>query len=196
MSLPKVRLKFGQFAVLTLTEPWASFVVWREKMFETRSCPTGYRGLLLIQAKTMPTYAQRMCFDDPFERVLMRHNGRLPLARPEDVAGGRGQRQFGGFRFGAIIGAAVLTDSIRTEKVEVALKQADNPRAIQELAFGMYGTGRRAFRLERAESFREPIPVRGSLGIWTLEDPALCKRVDLQISHSLIEFGESVSRAA
>lgn len=119
-------------------------------------------------AKTMPRYAQEICVTDPFESVLAKHGIRLPIARPEDLGGAAGQSLFP-FHFGAIIGAVTLRDSVRTEKVAEALRHADTPRSHQELAFGFFGVGRWAFRLETPRRFTEPVPIRGQLGIWTLE---------------------------
>jgi hypothetical protein len=167
--LPKVRLLPGDFAVLTLTEPWATLVVLGEKEWETRSWPTSYRGPLLIQAaKTMPPYAQQACMYDPFTTVLARHHVKLPNARPEDLGGARTQRLFG-FDFGSIIGAVDLADTARTEKVAGALNTIHSDRAFCELEFGDYTIGRWAFRFARPRRFASPIPVRGSLGIWTLD---------------------------
>jgi hypothetical protein len=169
MPLPKVQLRPGEFAVLTLTEPWATLVTLGEKAWETRGWPTAYRGLLLIHAaKSMPRYAQELCVTDPFESALAKHGIRLPIARPEDLGGAAGQSMFP-FHFGSIIGAVVLRDTVRTEKVAETLQHADTPRSHQELAFGFFDAGRWAFRLESPRRFAEPIPIRGQLGIWTLE---------------------------
>lgn len=167
MTFPKFVLPPGGFAVLTLTEPWASLVVLGEKEWETRGWPTSYRGLLLIQAaKSMPRYAQEACLSEPFESVLHRH-GRQFDVHPDSVGGAKAQRAFG-FNFGAIIGAVELTDTARTEVLAEQFKRAGTPRAMRELTFGNYDYSRWAFRFAKPRQFAKTIPVRGALGIWAL----------------------------
>lgn len=167
--MPKVRLKPGDFAVLTLTEPWATLVVRGEKDWETRGWSTSHRGLLLIQAaKTMPRYAQQTCLGEPFESVLDRHGVSTPDCRPEDLGTARTQKLFS-FAFGAIIGAVELTDTCAADTIATLLKKMGTLRARQELAFGDFAFGRWALRMARPRHFEHPIPVRGSLGIWTLD---------------------------
>ncbi len=180
---PKMVLRDGDFAVLTLTEPWATLVVLGEKQWETRGWPTGYRGRLLIQAaKAMPTYAQQACMSEPFDSVLTSHGVRLPAERPENLMGLRGQRRFP-FHFGSIIGAAELTDSKRSEPTRCSLQNIGTRRALQELAFGDFDGGRWAFHLANPVRFDTPIFVRGALGIWCLDRETMeARSVSLELS--------------
>lgn len=182
---PRVHLGAGDFAVLTLTEPWATLCVLGEKEWETRSWPTSFRGRILIHAaKGMPTYAQQTCLREPFESVLLGHGISLPAARPEDLSGASGQRRFA-FHFGAIVGAVQLVQTARTEKLADELRRAATLGAARELAFGNYDAGRWAFRFASPVRLKEPVPVVGSLGIWSLggtTDAGAAVRAQLELS--------------
>jgi hypothetical protein len=166
MSFAKFKLANGEFAVLTLTEPWATLVVMGAKEWETRSWSTSYRGLLLIHAaKNMPRYAQAACLSEPFESVLLGAGFKFDI-HPDSI-GGKSAAHFG-FNLGSIIGAVDLVDTRATDSLASDLRKLDTPRARQELAFGNYDYNRRAFRLENPRRFERPIPVKGALGIWAL----------------------------
>jgi hypothetical protein len=124
--------------VLSLTQPWATLVVIGAKKFETRSWKTDYRGELWIHAsKGFPRWAQDLCGTKVFTIALSRE--KLPC--------------------GMIIGKVFLEGCQHTEMVAKHLSE-------QEMAFGDYTPGRWAWQLAGAEQFAEPIPAKGSLGLW------------------------------
>lgn len=128
--------------VLSLTQPWATLVVIGAKKFETRSWKTGYRGELLIHAsKEFPKHCRELCAEKPFmEALKFRSWTILPT--------------------GTIIGKVKLVDCISTS--------AANPARVgkEELSFGDWNIGRYAWELRNPEEFAEPIPAKGSLGLW------------------------------
>lgn len=175
-----MRSQLAEFNVLTLTEPWASLVVDGQKRFETRYWPTRYRGLLLIQAaKGFPTGARALCYEEPFKSALLARSDldqfRRDMLFYDPV-------EFLSKTLGRILGAVDFLDTERTEKVAQLLEALENHQADQELEFGDYSAGRWAFRFENPRRFREPVPVRGALGIWGLTDPIVVDQVKNQLT--------------
>lgn len=179
-----MRSPLAELNVLTLTEPWASLVVDGQKDWETRYWPTRYRGPLLIQAaKGFPSEARLLCYEEPFKSALTR--------RPDLDDYRRSMLFYDPVEFlfktvGQILGVVELVDTARTEKVRQALEAVGNPRALQEIRFGDYAPGRWAFRFENRRRFREPVPVRGALGIWGLTDPTAIAQVKNQLTTEAI----------
>lgn len=134
---------------LSLTQPWASLVVAGAKKLETRSWPTYYRGPLLIHAsKGFPLGARATCHRAPFCHSLaaagFHHVGELPL--------------------GSILGIVSLTGCKATHDLVPWVVDTT------ERTYGDYGAGRFAWRLEEPLQFDEPIPCKGSLGLWKVPD--------------------------
>ncbi len=133
-----------EWLVLSLTQPWSSalFAVGqgkRVKTIETRSWRTNYRGRLYIHAaKGFPKAAKEFA---TVEHTLGRVAQRLPFA--------------------SIIGHIDLTDIRRTS--ELIASGDVNP--IEKL-YGDYGEGRYGWITTNPVLFDEPIPARGSLGLW------------------------------
>ncbi len=131
---------------ISLTQPWAQLVVLGQKQYETRSWKTPYRGLLAIHAsKSVPGWAKRLCQTDPmFVSVLGTYWAAKPLP------------------LGAIIGTVQLVDCEPiTDEMEYFL-------LAKERAFGDWAPGRYAWKLENPRALPEPIPCKGSLGLWRL----------------------------
>lgn len=129
---------------LTLTQPWATLVATGKKQVETRSWRTAYRGPLAIHAaKGFPAEARRFA---EHERTLERLPSPIPM--------------------GAVLCVVRLVDC---QPVEEAIFDVS---ALERL-YGdyEYGQGRWAWFLEKPEPFSEPIPAKGSLGLWNWEPP-------------------------
>lgn len=78
---------------LSLKEPWASLVASGEKIIETRTWPTQYRGPLLIVGSARPDgqYAGKMaCVVDVVACWKMRPEDEKPPAVPSMTARGHG----------------------------------------------------------------------------------------------------------
>lgn len=128
---------------LSLLQPWASLVVMGHKRIETRGWNTPYRGPLLIHASKGKA-GKALAAEPPFTRYIP-HFDALP--------------------FGAIIGQVTLVDVVRISSedwLDAGLEKA----TLEERAFGDYRAGRWAWMLEDAVAFAEPIPAKGSLGLW------------------------------
>lgn len=130
---------------LTLTQPWAQLVVEGRKVFETRSWRTSWHGRLAIHA------AKGWTADD---RAFARELGYEPEAMVR----------------GAVVGEAVLIRCQGTEDLRFYLR-TKGERGAFELSAGDFADGRWAWRLAHPETYAEPIPAKGSLGLWDWTKP-------------------------
>lgn len=129
--------------VISLLQPWATLVVIGAKKFETRSWNTFYRGTVLIHAsKAKKADSKNLCIIDPFEKFIA---------------------DFDTLPFGSIIGSCKITATASAPYVAGVLL-ADG--STDEVAFGDYSYGRRAWKLENPVAFKIPIPMKGSLSLW------------------------------
>jgi len=129
---------------LSMTQPWAQALFLDLKHYETRSWSTNYRGPLLIHAaKGFPKYAQDFA---QTERALGRGNKRLA--------------------FGAIIGKVDLVEIWRVEEII-------GPLTGLERHYGDYSPGRYAWLFMNPVLFPEPIPYRGALGLFNVDETTL-----------------------
>jgi len=137
--------------VLTLTQPWATLVATGQKLVETRSWQTSYRGPILIHAaKGYPPEARDFAVELQVARVLPTPAGHTPWALHP-------------LPLGKIIARAVL-DDVRTTRWS---RQFLDPL---ELSLGDYSDGRFAWWLRDIHPIDPPVPWRGSLGLWTGPD--------------------------
>lgn len=156
---------------LTLTQPYASLVIWEEKWLETRSWSTTYRGPLAIHAaKAIPSdLMERMkdeClnsrgwFWDAFKRNWIAY----PTALPR----------------GAVLGTVELVNCVPVERVHVVrtmdlqrteIHHGEYLAGYQDEAFGDFSPGRYAWVLGNPVRFEQPIPARGALGLWEWQPP-------------------------
>lgn len=139
---------------LSLLEPWASLMAVGAKNIETRSWRTDYRGPVFIHAsKGKPPGFSAYRTYVHFERYW-----------PET------------FHFGCIIAIGDLIECVPTGHVCARLLAEvakGSRRASEELAFGNYYPGRWAWRFESIRQVNPAVPVRGSLGLWTVPDSVL-----------------------
>lgn len=157
---------------LTLTQPWATLVMYGYKKIETRSWATKYRGPIAIHAaKGFPPAAHDL-WDNPnfpaFRQVLVT---RLSYY-PEDMP------------LGAILGTVELVrcgpiaswaDGIDHHLRPGAWLGESHWRAGDfvpplresfEYQFGGWGPGRFAWELADIVRYDKPEPARGALGLW------------------------------
>lgn len=125
---------------LTLTQPWATLVALGIKKVETRSWATGHRGPILIHA------AKGWTRDDMRFAVDLHRRGILPLD-PHDLP--RGQ----------IIARAVIRYVGPTVPAYSLVEGL-------ELELGDFTYSRFGWTLTQVEPLPEPVPWRGSLGLW------------------------------
>ncbi|TAK81739.1 MAG: ASCH domain-containing protein [Betaproteobacteria bacterium] len=137
---------------LSLTQPWATLMASGAKRIETRSWRTNYRGWIAIHAaKGFPSNCKTLCLTEPFASALL-------SAGVEDL---------NDLPLGRVIAVTCITDCRPTESF----------RNISERAFGDYTSGRYGFVCGYPLKLREPIPMKGALGIWRLVRPI--RREDL-----------------
>ncbi len=136
----------GGMKVLSLWEPWASFVALGYKMNETRSWPTKYRGELAIQAA----------------------KNRSALGDADDILEAAGfdlsdRTTVGGTKWplGSILCVVDLVDCVLTEKIKGRLSR-------RELAMGDYSDGRFAWVFQNIRKLKQFVPIRGFQGIFNL----------------------------
>lgn len=133
----------------TLWDPWGTMVALEEKLYETRSWATNYRGPLAIHTAGRWSKIQSVVLgQEPFRSVLGKHGfmerNDLPL--------------------GCVVAVVDLTAVYRTEDMRASLGE-------QELAFGDYGNGRYAWKLGNVRRLAEPVPVTGTQRLWWWDVP-------------------------
>ena len=130
--------------VLSLTQPWATFVMVGAKDYETRSWHTRYRGSIVIHA-TRETDEQYVNLPE-IKEIMKRYNIET-------------------FPNGALLGECKLLDCINTEHIEDKMTE-------QELLVGDFGPGRYAWQFNDFQEriiYPVPIPMRGNMGLWTIQ---------------------------
>ena len=125
--------------VISLQEPYATFIASGLKKIETRSWKTNYRGELLIHASISKTYYSKI--EDPNVIKLMNS---LEM------------------NYGKIICKVKLVDCIYMDKNFIN-KIVKNKL---EYSLGVYKIGRYAWILDEIEILSSPINVKGKLNLW------------------------------
>lgn len=131
---------------ITLWQPWATLVAIGAKQIETRAWATSHRGPLAIHAaKHSPAWALSLAVTPPFFQALA------------DVS-------YPVMPCGYIVATCWLDSVFRIT--------ATNAPGEPERSFGDYTPGRWAWWLERVYRLPEPIPAKGSQGLWEWTPPA------------------------
>lgn len=130
---------------LSLIQPYATLIALGYKLHETRSFKTNHRGPLLIHASAgKPKWAREVCEQNEIiQDILSRH----------------------GLTFDTLP-RGVLLASCTVEGVYHIKKNFTEYISVQDEACGDYTPGRYAWRLEDVKVLPEPIPAKGSLGLW------------------------------
>lgn len=186
---------------LTLTLPWAPFVMWGAKWIETRSWATSYRGPLAIHAAKGlgPVGGNRgfleLCRQEPFFTELIRH-------KPNQAGMFYDDDYFMSLPRGAIIAICTLLDCVPTRHPNIVPEpgkpwftasrkgigqhyyEVPPPLDSNEYAFGDYSAGRFAWLLADVQPLAEPIPCKGALGLWQ-PDATTMDAVRRQVQHGL-----------
>lgn len=141
---------------ITIIQPWATLIAIGEKLFETRSWETKYRGPLAIHAgKKIDKAACR----EPFiVDALHRH----------------GYVMFDELPTGVILATCNLTacwaiGSDYQSGMPVLFNGPDgSTKAVsqKEEKFGFYTDGHRAWELTEVKQLLQPIPAKGQLSLW------------------------------
>ena len=133
---------------LSFTDPWGTLVALGAKCIETRSWNTNWRGPVAIHiARRLPDNLDALCQQPHFREVL--------------AADYSSDNQWH-FPTGSIIAIAYLDEVQRTEHVQLME---------QERAFGNFTPGRYAWQFGTVYRLPQPVPARGSLGLWDWQPP-------------------------
>lgn len=139
---------------ITLWQPWASFIPWGLKEYETRSWGTSYRGLLAIHA------AKR------WSKKEQRYLSGMSHQFPEIHRAVQENTMY----LGAALCVCRLVDVLETQFV-YPLSLRHFPERQRELAVGDWTPGRFAWKLEVVQVFEQPIPATGRQQLWDWELP-------------------------
>ncbi|MDF7809941.1 hypothetical protein [Hymenobacter sp. YC55] len=139
---------------LSLVQPYATLITLGYKYNETRSFSTKHRGPLLIHASAgSPRWAREVSEQDPIIRGILEKHGLTFKTLPR----------------GVIICSCELLEVSRII-VDSPLPQANELHPAQlsdtERACGNYEPGRFAWHLAHVQVLPEPLPAKGSLGLW------------------------------
>jgi len=134
---------------ISLTQPWATLMAIDAKRIETRSWKAWailYGCWAAIHAaKAFPRGCVTLCYQHPFR----------------DALAASGIDDLHDLSRGAVIAVARFRDCVPTEKAAPTLSSF-------ERAFGDYSPGRWAWMFDEVRRLREPIPMKGALGIWRM----------------------------
>ena len=141
---------------LSLWQPWASAIVCGWKRIETRHWATEYRGLLAIHAaKTRRGLKDYRALLDGYGLVS-------PAGIPHF-----GHDELEDLPFGKIVAVVRLVDCVPTERLMDTDLRYLPSRA--EQFYGDYGPGRYGWILEDASPLPEPIPYKGTQGLFEID---------------------------
>ena len=130
--------------VLTIQEPYATFIMKGIKTIETRSWKTKYKGEIYIHAGKSKKFLKKIS-----------NNQVLKLLENIDL------------NYGNIICKAKLVDCIyMTEEFIDNIKNKNN----YEYILGEYEVGRYAWILKNVKVLNKPIPTKGKLNLWNYKD--------------------------
>jgi hypothetical protein len=169
-----------EIRVLSLLQPWASLLVFGEKMIETRSWKTSYRGPVAIHASLSEKYLTREIMDkDPLFDILYppelvevthemyeqnpNHYNEIYRASFEGRIDPYLRGPLVGWDFkwvfvlSALIGIGKLVDCVPTSQIKAELSD-------KEISLGDYSEGRWAWKFEGMRPIR-PIGMKGALGL-------------------------------
>ena len=132
---------------ITLYQPYASFMAANEKLIETRSWSTNYRGTVFIHAGLRLPPAGSP--EEAHAKELLRGSAHLsdtPLLN---------------LPRGVLIGCGTLVDCVRMDEAFCA-RMEDT----REYQLGWYEPGRYAWMFEDMQPLPELVPIKGQLSLW------------------------------
>jgi hypothetical protein len=157
---------------LTLTEPYATLVLYGWKRYETRSWQTSHRGPLAIHAaSTYNGVGGKRAFE---ALVADLHPGLV--ARLEQLANPIQ------FELGRLIGVTWVENCVPVEEVRDVIQASDEEFDWWEADVGNYGDGRYAWELRDPVGFPS-IPWKGHQGLWNVPDDVIPEYARLAIRH-------------
>lgn len=139
--------------VITLRQPWAGLLVMGLKKFETRSWATAHRGRIYVHASAKIDAVGKHLIED-----LQKYDKR--------------------FEIGSIIRKACMETGKIIGHVDIVdVHSTDEPLKPEitgsEYRFGDYSPGRHYWETTNARRLFRPIPAKGQLSIWNIDDEIL-----------------------
>jgi hypothetical protein len=141
--------------VISVLQPHAQLIVLGAKRIETRPRRTNYRGMIAIHASKGP--------------IQMEGSPRAATAMLQALIDG-GFDALDTLPRGCIIGTARIVDCIPSWKLCLDRKDLLTDR---EYLFGDYGPNRFGYVVEDVRRLKHPIPAKGQLGLWEVDDALL-----------------------
>lgn len=134
---------------LTIQQPWATLVAVGEKEIETRGWkPRRHPGEIAIHSGLKKPGAKQV--EQPhFLKALLRH----------------GIRSRNDLLLGHVIAVATVGDIVATDELTEAGEIGE-----QEISFGDFRSGRYGWILTNVIKLPEPVPVKGKLGLWKMDE--------------------------
>lgn len=148
---------------ITVWQPWAQLLAEGKKHDETRSWRTNYRGEILIHAAKKP-YSQTERLMTAESRKKIRDTLGLGFVNWREK-----------IPTGVIIGKAILTDC---KLIDQTYHDFIKELCPEEFLYGDFTVGRYAWRLEKPQLFKNPIPASGKQGLWNWE-PVFIKHANV-----------------
>ena len=145
----KMKTETGQsFSCLTLLQPWASFVIWGLKTWETRSRNIGIPiGTLLIHSSKRVDKVGERVYAEVIYKLSSEHPNRIWPAYEKLTRG-------------AVLGSVVVRSTLNGF-------QPANLTDLEKMV-GDFSPGRYFANLESPKAFDQPIPASGQRGMWKL----------------------------
>lgn len=132
---------------VTLYQPYASFMAVNEKLIETRSWSTNYRGTVFIHAGLrLPAHGSP---EEAHARELLRGSAHLSDTPLENLPRG------------VLLSCGTLVDCVRMDEAYCA-RMEDT----REYQLGWYSPGRYAWIFEDMQQLPELVPFKGQLSLW------------------------------
>lgn len=154
---------------ITIRQPWASLIAFGDKIYETRSWSTKYRGPVAI-------HAGKNLDKDAFRYLI------TPLATMEQLQKcGITPYTVDDLPYGAVIAMADLVEVWQIlhragDIIAVSTSGGDSVfmPTEKEKAFGHWGNGNYAWELRNVRVLSKPIPAKGKQSLWEWEPPHIC----------------------
>ena len=160
------RWEVEQIRGFSLLQPWASLLALGEKVIETRSRPSGYRGAVATASSSRINVDDgALAFRDAdFAAAWRRHPGYaarvrdLPLGVFVSVS-----------RFIACVPTVDVIGELRAAEARgLRPTVAGVSCGVTESAFGNYAPGRSGYVFAETHRLVRPLPCKGMLGFWTI----------------------------
>ena len=151
---------------ITVWQPWAQLLAEGKKHDETRSWRTNYRGEILIHAAK-----------SDHSGILLH----IPMNELKYFQEAGITSRIDKLQTGAIIGAAILTDCKLIDQTYHDFIKEFCP---EEFLYGDFTVGRYAWRFEKPQLFKTPIPVSGKQGLWNFGENVQIRNGELYIKEA------------